>query len=158
MWNIYRVVSDDESESEISEEEDEEQEIVNGGEEEEADDEASDMEEQELGECRYVVTRKRGITQQRGNDTQTRGGRDHQQRLEEPATRRQEKVRKKGSRHLNIQVRYGCTQRGGEDQQQPRAVGTRREETSRKRGRGDHKEQSPALKKKRKKKHNSGAQ
>jgi hypothetical protein len=37
---------------------------VNGGEEEEADDEASDMEEQELGECRYVVTRKRGRTQQ----------------------------------------------------------------------------------------------
>jgi hypothetical protein len=74
--------------------------------------------------------------------------------MEEPAiTRRQEKVRRKGSTHLNTQVRYGCTQRGGEDQQQqPRAAGTRREETPpRKRGRGDHKEQSPAPKKKRKK-------
>jgi hypothetical protein len=50
--------------------------------------------------------------------------------MEESATRRQEKVRRKGSIHLNIQVRYGCTQRGGEDQQQqPRAAGTRREET-----------------------------
>jgi hypothetical protein len=66
----HRVVPGDESESEISEEEEEQQEIVNGGEEEEADDEASDMEEQELGECRYVVTRKRGRTQKRGNDTQ----------------------------------------------------------------------------------------
>jgi hypothetical protein len=55
-----RVESEDESGSEISEEEEEQQEIVNGGEEEEADDEASDMEEQELvGECRYVETRKR---------------------------------------------------------------------------------------------------
>jgi hypothetical protein len=57
----YRVESEDESGSEISEEEEEEgqQEIVNGGEEEEADDEASDMEEQELGECREVVKKNR---------------------------------------------------------------------------------------------------
>jgi hypothetical protein len=48
-------------------------------------------------------------------------------------------------------MRYGCTQRGGDNQQQPRAAGTRPEKTSRKRGRGDHKEQSPAPKKKRKK-------
>jgi hypothetical protein len=54
------IESEDESGSEISEEEEEQQEIVNEGEEEEADDEASDMEEQELvGECRYVETRKR---------------------------------------------------------------------------------------------------
>lgn len=58
----------------------------------------------------------------------------------------------KRARHItSLRRSYGCTQRGGGDQQQPRAAGTRRVETSRKRGRGDHKEQSPAPKKKRKK-------
>jgi hypothetical protein len=85
----HRVVSDDESESEVSGDE-EEQEAVNGDEEEEADDEASDMEDQELGERMPVVTRKRGRTRQWGNDTQ--GEEDHQQRLEAAATMRQGKA------------------------------------------------------------------
>jgi hypothetical protein len=53
------------------------------------------MDEQEMGERRHVVTRKRRRTQQRGNDTQREE--DYQQRPEAPATRRQGEVLKAGA-------------------------------------------------------------